>query len=952
MFMQSSVAMSDKERSIVVKGARQHNLKNVDVVIPRDKITVITGLSGSGKSSLAFDTIYAEGQRRYVESLSSYARQFLGLMSKPDVDSIEGLSPSISIDQKSTSRNPRSTVGTVTEIYDYLRLLFARVGHVYCPDCDIEITRQSKEEIVDKIYALDEDTSIMIISPVVRGRKGEYNNLMKELSRKGFLRARVDGRIIDIEHELDLDKNKKHDIDIIVDRVVVDKDLFERITESVDAALKESDGIVIVEEVKSGKAHRFSQHYCCPKCDKSMLEFTPRMFSFNNPYGACPDCHGLGVKLEVDPDLVIPDKALSIVEGAIIPWSSKMNSFYMQRLRSVAEHYGFSVDAPVEELTNEQLKIILYGSGEEKIRFDYKHQNTDGGWNVRTPFEGVIRNMNRLYRETQSEHRRRDIQKFMIRKECEVCDGKRLKREVLSVKINGKSIIDVTELSVFCARLFFDNLELSKREKLIANMVLKEIRSRLNFLINVGLDYLTLDRVAGTLSGGEAQRIRLATQIGSNLVGVLYVLDEPSIGLHQRDNLRLINTLEDMRDLGNTLIIVEHDEETMLHSDHLIDVGPGAGSRGGEIVAQGTFKDVMKNPDSITGQYLSGRRMIEIPKKRRIPDEMWLAVVGAQENNLKNIDVRVPLGLFVCVTGVSGSGKSSLVNDVLYKSLLRKIGRVRIAPGLHKKIMGAENLDKVIMIDQSPIGRTPRSNPATYTGLFTPIRELFSKTRDAKIKGFGPGRFSFNVAQGRCDACAGDGLIKIEMHFLPDIYVMCEVCKGRRYNQETLAVKFKDKSIADVLDMTVSEALDFFMSVPSVKRVLETLVDVGLGYIKLGQSATTLSGGEAQRIKLATELAKRSTGKTLYLLDEPTTGLHFEDIKKLLKVLNRLVDKGNTVLVIEHNMDVIKSVDYVIDLGPEGGESGGSVVAEGTPEKISMAKGSYTGKFLKEVLSG
>ena len=942
--------MDQEKKEIIIKGARQNNLKNIDINIPRNKITVITGLSGSGKSSLAFDTIYAEGQRRYVESLSSYARQFLGLMSKPDVDSIDGLSPSISIDQKSSSRNPRSTVGTVTEIYDYLRLLFARIGHPHCPDCGIEICRQSRKEIVDKIYKLESDVSIMILSPVVRGKKGEFCNLMKDLSKKGFLRVRVDGKIADVEKEFDLDKNKKHDIEVIVDRVVVDCDLKERITESVDVALGESDGLVVIEEVKSGKRVMFSQKYCCPKCDLSLPEFSPRMFSFNSPYGACPDCHGLGVKLEVDPDIVIPDKTFSISEGAIVPWGNKAGSFYMQRLRSVAEHYGFSIYTPVEELTSEQMSVILYGSNGDKISFSYKHQNTEGGWNVSTVFEGVIQNLSRLYRETHSEHRRHDIQKFMTTRECEMCRGKRLKKEILAVKINGKSIIDVTDMSIFNARNFFDNLDLSKREMMISDMVLKEIGSRLNFLMNVGLEYLTLGRVAGTLSGGESQRIRLATQIGSNLVGVLYVLDEPSIGLHQRDNLRLIKTLEGMRDLGNTLIVVEHDEETMLHADNLIDIGPGAGVDGGNIVAEGTPEEVMGNRESITGQYLCGVKKIDVAKKRRAHDK-WLSIVGAQENNLKNIDVKIPLSVFTCISGVSGSGKSSLVNEVLYNGLLRRVAGLKVACGRHKKIDGIENVDRVVMINQSPIGRTPRSNPATYTGVFTPIRELFAKTKDSRIKGFNPGRFSFNVAHGRCDACNGDGLIKIEMHFLPDIYVPCEVCEGKRYNQETLSVKFKDKNIADVLDMTVSEALDFFMAVPRIKRIFETLVDVGLGYIKLGQSATTLSGGEAQRIKLAAELAKRSTGKTVYLLDEPTTGLHFEDIKKLLKVLNRLVDKGNSVVVIEHNMDVIKCADHIIDLGPEGGDAGGSIVAEGTPEEVSEAKGSYTGKFLKKILA-
>ncbi len=934
--------------NIIIRGAREHNLKNIDVVIPRNKLVVITGVSGSGKSTLAFDTLYAEGQRRYVESLSPYARQFLGLMNKPDVDSIDGLSPAISIDQKTTSKNPRSTVGTVTEIYDYLRLLFARVGHPHCPVCGDEIKPQSVDEIVERILKLPVGTKVQILSPVVRQRKGEYTAQVKELAKKGFTRIRVDGKMQETSEEIRLDKQKKHNIEIVVDRVVMGSDIKSRLSDSVETALREAEGLVLVVSDKTETL--YSQKFACPRDNISLPEFTPRMFSFNSPFGACPECQGLGVKMEFDIDLIIPDRSLSIRQGAIKPWSGSFRSFYMQRLAAVAEYYGFDADTPVRDLTREQLNIILYGSGGERIRTTYE-QESGGSWVTNTPFEGVVNNLKRLYSETKSESRKEEIMQYMRESPCTLCKGKRLKDEVLAVTVGGKSIIEITDMAVKDCLAFFDDLrlKLTERERMIAKLILKEISARLEFMMNVGLDYLTLSRASGTLSGGEAQRIRLATQIGSNLVGVMYVLDEPSIGLHQRDNQKLIGTLKRLRDLGNTVIVVEHDEETMMSSDWIIDMGPGAGAGGGHIVAEGSPDDILKSPKSLTGDYLSGRKKIPLPERRRAFDK-YIMISGASENNLKNIDVRFPLGTFVCITGVSGSGKSTLITDTLYTALMQRLYGSREYVGKHKSLAGIEHIDKVIAVDQSPIGRTPRSNPATYTKVFGDVRDLFAMTPDAKARGYGPGRFSFNVPTGRCSACEGDGMVKIEMHFLADIYIPCEVCKGKRYSSETLEVKYKGKSIADVLDMTVDEALAFFEPVPVIRRKLETLRDVGLGYMKLGQPATTLSGGEAQRIKLTSELAKRGTGRTLYILDEPTTGLHFDDVKRLLNVLNRLVDKGNTVIVIEHNLDVIKTADWLIDLGPEGGDGGGRVVAVGTPEEIARNENSYTGKFLRKVL--
>lgn len=937
------------EDKIIIRGAREHNLKNIDVTIPRNKLVVLTGVSGSGKSTLAFDTLYAEGQRRYVESLSPYARQFLGLMNKPDVDSIDGLSPAISIDQKTTSKNPRSTVGTVTEIYDYLRLLFARIGHPHCPLCGDEIRPQSVDEIVEKIMKLKEGAKIQILAPVVRQRKGEYTAQIKELSKKGFTKIRVDGKVQGADDEVRLDKQKKHDIEIIVDRLVMAFGIKSRVSDSVETALKEADGLVLVASDKAETL--YSRKFACPRDNISLPEFTPRMFSFNSPFGACPECTGLGVKLEFDIDLIIPDMNLTIREGAIKPWSGGFRTFYMQRLEAVAGHYGFGIDTPVKDMKREELNLVLYGSAGERIKTVYE-QESGGSWVTNTPFEGVANNLKRLYSETKSEARKEEIMQYMRESPCKLCKGKRLKDEVLAVTVGGKSISDITDMPVKGCLAFFEalRLRLTSREMMIARLILKEIMARLEFMANVGLDYLTLSRASGTLSGGEAQRIRLATQIGSNLVGVMYVLDEPSIGLHQRDNKKLIGTLKRLRDLGNTVIVVEHDEETMLSSDHIIDLGPGAGAGGGHIVAEGTPEEIMRSPKSLTGDYLAGRKKIPVPGTRRAWSKC-LEISGAHENNLKNIDVKFPLGTLICVTGVSGSGKSTLITDTVYFALAERLCGSRSPHGKHRGLSGVENIDKAIAVDQSPIGRTPRSNPATYTKVFGDIRELFAMTPDAKARGYGPGRFSFNVASGRCGACEGDGVIKIEMHFLPDIYVPCEVCKGKRYSSETLEVKYKGKSISDVLDMTVEEALEFFDPVPKIKRKLQTLFDVGLGYMKLGQPATTLSGGEAQRIKLTAELAKRGTGKTLYILDEPTTGLHFDDIKKLLNVLDRLVEKGNTVIVIEHNLDVIKTADWLIDLGPEGGDAGGEIVAEGTPEEVAGNEKSYTGRVLRKVLS-
>jgi len=937
---------------IVIKGAREHNLQNIDLELPRDKFIVITGISGSGKSSLAFDTIYAEGQRRYVESLSAYARQFLGQMKKPEVDYIEGLSPAISIDQKTTRVNPRSTVGTITEIYDYLRLLFARIGKPHCYLCGREIEQQTSTQIVDRIMEDDEGTRIIILAPVVRDRKGEHQRVFERLREQGFVRVRVDGEIRDLDEEFNLDRNRKHSVDVVVDRLAVRKDteFRKRLADSVETALEMGEGTLRVLYHDTGDERIYSEHFACPDCGINFEEISPRMFSFNSPHGACPECNGLGSKLEIDPDLVVPYPERSINEGAIVPWSrsGKRDNYYHQMLRAVADHYGFSMDTPFGELDEEHRRAILYGT-DEKIQFVFQRKNRT--YRVNRRFEGVIPRMERIYMETKSNYMRTYMGKFMSNHACPVCKGSRLRPESLSVTVGGKSIHDVVEMSVSEAHSFFEGLELTGREEYIAREILKEIRERLRFLIDVGLDYLTLSRSSGTLSGGEAQRIRLATQIGSGLVGVLYILDEPSIGLHQRDNMRLIETLKRLRDLGNTLIVVEHDEETILSADHVVDIGPGAGEHGGHVVAEGTPREIMEDPASLTGAYLSGRETIPVPKFRRGHSGKYLTVRGARANNLKDIDVRIPLGVFTCVTGVSGSGKSTLVNEILYRGVYERLHHKHMNAGEHTDIEGLGHIDKVVMIDQSPIGRTPRSNPATYTGVFTHIRELFAQTPEAKKRGYRPGRFSFNVKGGRCEACSGDGIIKIEMHFLADVYVPCEVCKGRRYNEETLEVRYRGKNIAEVLDMTVEEALEFFESIPQVRKKLQTLYDVGLGYIKLGQPATTLSGGEAQRVKLAKELGRKSTGKTLYILDEPTTGLHFDDIKKLLNVLGRLVDAGNTAVVIEHNLDVIKSADHIIDLGPEGGDRGGLVVAEGTPEEVANS-GTHTGRFLRDVLSG
>ena len=944
--------MNDK---IVIKGAKEHNLKNINIEIPRDKLVVITGLSGSGKSSLAFDTLYAEGQRRYVESLSSYARQFLGIMEKPDVESIEGLSPAISIDQKTTSKNPRSTVGTVTEIYDYIRLLYANIGVPYCPNCGNKIEKQTIDQIVDNILKLKEGTKIQILAPVVRSRKGEFVKQLEGYQKDGFVRARIDGETYELSDEIQLDKNKKHEIELIVDRLVVKDKIRSRITESVEVALKHAENLVLVNIFEKGgeRTVLYSSNYACPYCGFSFPEITPRMFSFNNPYGACPTCMGIGYLMKMDEDLIIPDKNKTLYDGVKAFGSSTMkrgDTMAKMYFESIARHYGVEIKGvPIKKLPRWFLEKILYGTGDEEIDFEYS--SYAGVRRFTQPFEGVLPTLDRRHSETKSQGMRDFYEMYMSESHCYTCNGARLKKEILSIKVGKKNINELTDMSIKAMQEFLNKLKLSNKDAMIASMILKEINQRLQFLIDVGLEYLTLSRSAGTLSGGEAQRIRLATQIGSGLTGVLYILDEPSIGLHQRDNDKLLATLKKLRDLGNTLIVVEHDEDTMYAADQIIDIGPGAGSHGGHVMAQGTVEEVKKVKDSITGQYLSGRKKIEVPEKRRkVTKSKVIEVVGATENNLKNISVKFPLGLFTCVTGVSGSGKSTLVNEVLYKTIAKEINRASEKPGKCKKVKGIENIDKIIDIDQSPIGRTPRSNPATYTGVFDFIRDIFATTNEAKLHGYSKGRFSFNVQGGRCESCNGDGVHKIEMHFLPDVYVPCEVCHGKRYNRETLEVKYKGKNIADVLDMTVEEALEFFDKIPKIKQKIQTLYDVGLGYIKLGQPSTTLSGGEAQRVKLATELSKRATGKTLYILDEPTTGLHIADVHRLINILQRLVDTGNSIIVIEHNLDLIKTCDYIVDLGPEGGEAGGQVVAVGTPEEICKNKESYTGKFLSKYL--
>ncbi|WP_353419319.1 excinuclease ABC subunit UvrA [Staphylococcus delphini] len=938
-----------KEPSIVVKGARAHNLKNVDIELPKNQLIVMTGLSGSGKSSLAFDTIYAEGQRRYVESLSAYARQFLGQMDKPDVDTIEGLSPAISIDQKTTSKNPRSTVATVTEIYDYIRLLYARIGKPFCPNHGIEIESQTVQQMVDRIMELEERTKIQLLAPVVNHRKGTHEKLLTDISKKGYVRVRVDGEIMDVTQVPELDKNKNHTIEIVVDRLVVKPGIETRLADSIETVLELADGRLVVDIIDGDKLE-FSEKHACPICGFSVGELEPRMFSFNSPFGACPTCDGLGQKLTVDLDLVVPDKDKTLNEGAILPWEPTSSDFYPSMLKRLCEVYKINMDKPFKKLTERQRNIILYGSGDKEIEFTFKSKF--GQERKRTmPFEGVVPNIERRYHESPSEYVREMMQKYMGEQVCETCHGQRLSREALSVYVAGKNIGEVVEQSIKEALTYYENIELSEQDAQIAHLILKEITSRLAFLNNVGLDYLTLNRSSGTLSGGEAQRIRLATQIGSRLSGVLYVLDEPSIGLHQRDNDRLIHTLQEMRDLGNTLIVVEHDEDTMIAADYLVDIGPGAGEHGGEVVASGTPKQVMRNSKSLTGQYLSGKKFIPVPEHRRPVTDRKISVKGARSNNLKNVDVDFPLSVMNVVTGVSGSGKSSLVNEVLYKSLAKAINKSKVKPGEHDEMTGMDQIDKIIDIDQSPIGRTPRSNPATYTGVFDDIRDVFASTNEAKVRGYQKGRFSFNVKGGRCEACKGDGIIKIEMHFLPDVYVPCEVCHGKRYNRETLEVTYKGKNIADVLEMTVEDATQFFENIPKIKRKLQTLVDVGLGYITLGQPATTLSGGEAQRVKLASELHKRATGRSIYILDEPTTGLHVDDISRLLKVLNRLVENGDTVVIIEHNLDVIKTADNLIDLGPEGGDGGGTILATGTPEEIAAIPESYTGRYLKTVLA-
>jgi excinuclease ABC subunit A len=939
--------------SIVVRGAREHNLKNIDLEIPRDKLVVITGLSGSGKSSLAFDTIFAEGQRRYVESLSAYARQFLGQLEKPDVDDIIGLSPAISIDQKSASRNPRSTVGTITEIYDHLRLLFARIGRPHCPVCGRLIERQTVQQMVDQLTAMPPGTRIMILAPLVKDRKGEYRHIFEDVRKAGYVRVRVDGQVRDAAETPELDRYKMHSIEVVIDRVVIEEDVHTRLADSLETALKLGGGTALVVNADTNQETLFSELFACPLGHVSLEEFEPRTFSFNSPHGACPACTGLGTRMEFDPDLIIPNPHISLAEGAVVPFTMQAHhhdGYHWQLLSAAARHYGIELRTPVKDIPKEKMDKLLYGSGNETITLHYENR-----WGrtrqYETTYEGIIPNLERRYKETTSDHIKEFFERFMSTRPCPVCKGQRLKPEVLAVTIGERSIVDVTRLSVGEVLEFFDHVDLTDRERLIAAQILKEIRARVKFLVDVGLEYLTLDRAAATLAGGEAQRIRLATQIGSGLMGVLYILDEPSIGLHQRDNSRLLQTLVRLRDLGNTLLVVEHDEETIRTADHIIDIGPGAGEHGGQVVAQGTIQDIISAKHSITGQFLSGKREIRVPGRRRRGNGKFLEVVGARDHNLKNLDVRIPLGMFVGVTGVSGSGKSTLINEILYRRLAQHLYRAKDRPGAHDDIRGMEHLDKVIDVDQSPIGRTPRSNPATYTGVFTPIRETFAQVPEARIRGYQAGRFSFNVKGGRCEACSGEGIIQIEMQFLPDVFVPCEVCKGKRYNREALEIKYKGKSIADVLEMTVEEAVDFFQNIPAIKSKLQVLNDVGLGYIHLGQPATTLSGGEAQRIKLSLELSRRSTGRTLYILDEPTTGLHFADIERLLHVLQRLVDAGNSVIIIEHNLDVIKSVDWIIDLGPEGGQNGGTVIAEGTPEEVAMVQRSYTGQFLAKMLS-
>ena len=935
--------------NIVVKGAREHNLKNINVTIPKNKLVVITGLSGSGKSSLAFDTLYAEGQRRYVESLSSYARQFLGLMEKPDVESIEGLSPAIAIDQKTTSKNPRSTVGTVTEIYDYIRLLYARIGEPHCPNCGKKIEKQTIDQIVETVMNLETGTKIQVLAPVVRGKKGEYKALLEGFSKEGFVRLRVDGTIYELTDDIDLDRKKKHNIDLIVDRLVIKDDIRSRLAESIEISLKYANNLVIINT--PSEEMLFSQNYACPDCNISIEELSPRMFSFNNPFGACPECTGIGYLMKMNEDLIIPDKNKTLYDGVKAFGASTMkkgDTMAKMYFESIGKHYGVDINVPIKKLPREFLNKILYGTCTEEI--DFRFSSAAGERKFRAPFEGVIPTLERRYRETKSQGMRDFYEYYMTESPCEACHGARLKKESLAVTVGGKNIQELTDMPIAKIQNFVNNLKLDRTKTLIANQILKELNKRLQFLVDVGLEYLTLSRPAGTLSGGEAQRIRLATQIGAGLSGVLYILDEPSIGLHQRDNDKLIATLKKLRDLGNTVVVVEHDEDTMYAADYIVDIGPAAGVHGGNVIATGDVEDIKKNPNSITGAYLSGRKQIKVPSKRRKSNGKSIEIKGAKQNNLKNIDVKIPLGVFTCVTGVSGSGKSTLINEILYKGLAKELYNSTEFPGKHDKILGIENIDKVINIDQSPIGRTPRSNPATYTGVFDLIRDIFAGTNEAKLRGYEKGRFSFNVSGGRCETCQGDGVLKIEMHFLPDIYVPCEVCHGKRYNRETLEVKYKGKNIADVLDMTVEEALEFFEHIPKIKQKIQTLYDVGLGYVKLGQPSTTLSGGEAQRVKLATELSKRATGKTLYILDEPTTGLHIADVHKLIEILQRLVDTGNSIVVIEHNLDLIKTADHIIDLGPESGEKGGEVIACGTPEQIVKNERSYTGKFLKKML--
>lgn len=939
------------QNSIIIKGAKEHNLKDINIEIPRDKLVVITGLSGSGKSSLAFDTLYAEGQRRYVESLSSYARQFLGLMEKPDVESIEGLSPAISIDQKTTSRNPRSTVGTVTEIYDYIRLLYARIGVPYCPNCGKKIEKQTIDQIIDSVMSLEEGTRIQVLAPVVRGKKGEYTKLLQDFQKEGFVRVRVDGEVYELTDDIEIDRKKKHNIELVVDRLVVKEEIRTRLTESVETALKYANNLVVID-IPGDKEILYSQNYACPDCNISIEELTPRMFSFNNPFGACPTCTGIGYLMKMDEDLIVPDKNKTLYDGIKAFGASTMkkgDTMAKMYFESIAKHYGVEIkDVPIKKLPRWFLEKILYGTGDEAIDFEYT--SYAGTRKFTSPFEGVLPTLDRRYNETKSQGMRDFYEMYMSESACQTCHGARLKKESLSVKVGDKNINELTDLSIDKIKDFLNTLQLNNKDKMIADQILKELNKRLQFLLDVGLEYLTLSRSAGSLSGGEAQRIRLATQIGSGLTGVLYILDEPSIGLHQRDNEKLLATLRKLRDLGNTVLVVEHDEDTMYAADQIIDIGPGAGVHGGKVIAQGTAEEIKLVPESITGQYLSGKKQILVPKKRRKSNGKAIEVKGATEHNLKNINVKFPLGQFICVTGVSGSGKSTLVNEILYRTVAKEIYGSNEKPGKCKEIKGLENVDKIINIDQSPIGRTPRSNPATYTGVFDVIRDIFAATQEAKMRGYDKGRFSFNVAGGRCEACSGDGVLKIEMHFLPDIYVPCEVCKGKRYNRETLEVKYKGKTISDVLDMTVEEALKFFENIPKIKSKIQTLYDVGLGYIKLGQPSTTLSGGEAQRVKLATELSKKATGKTLYILDEPTTGIHIADVHKLVDILQRLVDTGNSIIVIEHNLDLIKTADYIIDLGPEGGEKGGQIIAVGTPEQITRNDQSYTGKFLKKYL--